>query len=75
MMQSLYFSKKNEKKLFVFKFDGLQKRAGCHQAINAYLGLKINEYYFSSNNWKSVCEFSWVCFYGPTTCKWTSCLI
>jgi hypothetical protein len=51
MMQSLYFSKKNERKLFVLKFDGLQKHAGCHQTTNAYLGLKINEYYFSLNNW------------------------
>jgi hypothetical protein len=46
MMQSLYFSKKNEKS----EFDGLQKHASCHQATNACLGLKINEYYFSLNN-------------------------
>jgi hypothetical protein len=50
MMQSLYFSKKNVKNLFVLKFDELQKHVGCHQASNEYLGLKINEYYFSSNN-------------------------
>jgi hypothetical protein len=55
-----------KKKLLFFKFDGLQKHAGCWKTMSTHPRMVVSQYYISNTSQHVKNERHYVVLHGPT---------